>query len=141
MRSDVQPRNREDNAGQRLSIGVDCFGQMIAVQIDGMDGCEACYCYAGEVGVSPKGLTLRRLFAMADARSRKRRGEMLEQAMLVWALNDYDPIQYVEHGRMQQGTIGKPIEYPSEIEAAIQAEIERQKQEGEIEPLRFGFHG
>jgi hypothetical protein len=42
---------------------------------------------------------------------------------------------------MQQGTIGKPIEYSSEIEAAIQAEIERQKQEGEIEPLRFGVHG
>jgi hypothetical protein len=106
-----------------------------------MAAVEACYSLAGQIGVHPRGLTFRQLWMMADGRARCRRIEVLEQAVLVWALNEYDPIGYTEWGKMESNNVGKPVEYSPEMEAAIQQEIARQAAAGELPDLKVGANG
>lgn len=106
-----------------------------------MAAVEACYSLAGQIGIHPRGLTFRQLWMMADGRARCRRIEVLEQAVLVWALNEYDPIGYTEWGKMESNNVGKPVEYSPEMETAIRQEIARQAAAGELPALKVGAHG
>ena len=111
---------------------------MIVTKLDGMGAVEACYSLAGQVGIHPRGLTFRQLWMMADGRARCRRIELLEQAVLVWALNEHDAIAYTEWGKMESSNIGKPVEYSPEMEAQIREEIARQAAAGELPDLKVG---
>lgn len=106
-----------------------------------MEPVEACYSLAGVVGIHPRGLTMRQLWMMAEAKTRMQRIAIVDQAVLVWALNEYDLISYTEWGKMQSSNIGKPVEYSPEMEAAIQEEIARQAAAGELPNLKVGTHG
>lgn len=106
-----------------------------------MDAVEACYAMAGQIGIHPKGLTMRQLWMMTNGHTRARRDAIVDQAVLVWALNEYDLISYTEWGKMQSSNIGKPIEYSSEMESAIQMEIARQSAAGELPELRVNVNG
>lgn len=114
---------------------------MLVVQLDGMDAIESCYSLAGQIGIHPRGLTFRQLWMMATGRARARREEIVEQSVMVWGLGEYDLIAYTEWGKMDASKVGKPVEYSPEMEAAIQMEIARQAESGELPQLRMGANG
>lgn len=88
-----------------------------------MDAITACYAFAGVVGIAPKGLTLRQLWAMAEGKTKFLRYHQIGQASAVWGLNDSDPIVYAEFGILRDIQVGKAIKYSDEMEAKINAEI------------------
>jgi len=90
-----------------------------------MDAIDACYYYAGMIGVLPNKTTLRRLWQMADARIRQTRYESVQLASLVWGMSNLDIDAFIHYGEwVTYETGGKP-EFSPDFEAKIQAEMER----------------
>ncbi len=102
-----------------------------------MGGIEAAYSFAGVVGIKPHGMTLDQLWRMACGRIRQRRFEMVEQAMLVWIADDIDLEIYQLFGVMEATGKGGPVQVKPELQAKIDAEIERQRREDPTLPT-FG---
>lgn len=98
---------------------------MIVTMIDGMDAVEACYAFAGIVGIRPHGLTLCQLWKMANGKLKAMRYHQLGQASMVWGLGNADPIVYAEYGQMTDSKVGKPLEHDAETQAKIDAEVAR----------------
>jgi hypothetical protein len=119
---------------------VEVAGKMIAITIDGMDAIDACYAFAGIVGISPAGLSLRRLWAMAEGKARFLRHHQVGQASAVWGLSDSDPLIYAEFGILQAVEIGKPVKYSDEMQAKINTEVARiYEQEPELKSrIKYG---
>jgi hypothetical protein len=78
--------------------------------IDGMDAIDACYHFAGIVGLNPHEFTLRELWKMACGKIKQRRFEMFELSRLVWCPEDLDVSRYLLFGLMQSTGVGEPIE-------------------------------
>lgn len=97
--------------------------------IDGLDAVEACYTFAGTIGVSPDGLTLRQLWRMVDGRNRQRRAELIEQSQLIWAMDQIDVEAYLEFGAFEASGKGGPVQVSPDVQARIDAEIERIQRE------------
>lgn len=98
-------------------------GADLVYVIDGMNGVEAAYCYAGMVGMLPDGITLRRLWKLAAGKIRHRRSEMFELAQLVWGFGDIDVQKYLCYGIWEPTGAGGPPQIPPELQAGIDAEI------------------
>ena len=98
-----------------------------------MDGIEACYHFAGFLGLEPRGKTLRTLWRLATGRSAHRRVEMVEQAMLVWSMGDMDIARYVLFGEVFKTDVGGQVKLSPDLEAKVEAEVERiQKENDEL---------
>jgi hypothetical protein len=96
--------------------------------IDDLDGVEAAYEFAGDVGISPVGLTLRQLWRMANGRAKQRRIESLQLVCL--AFNEsLDAAKFLATGQFAESRVGKPLELPPELEAKVAAEAERIRRE------------
>lgn len=78
--------------------------------IDGLGAIDACYHFAGIIGISPQELTLKELWMMACGKIKQRRFEMLELSRLVWCPEDLDVSRYLLFGQMQSTGVGEPIE-------------------------------
>lgn len=100
-------------------------GSHLVTVIDGLDGVEACYHFAGVIGVRPHGLTLRQLWRMASGRIRQNRFEMFELSSLVWGLSDIDLLQYLYFGRLEETGAGGPSQVPPDIQSMVDAEVEK----------------
>lgn len=94
-----------------------------------MDGIEAGYHFAGVVGISPKKLTLYQLWRMANGVTKQRRRECLELASLVWSLGSIDYESYLHYGEMVETGSGGPVQLTPEIQAKVDAEVARIRQE------------
>lgn len=94
-----------------------------------MDAIEASYEYAGILGLSPRGLTLRQLWRMAHGNQKDRRRESLEIANLVWGLSEIDWEEYLLYGRMSSTGKGGPVQVKPDVQEKIDAEIERIRRE------------
>lgn len=93
-----------------------------------MDGIEAAYEYAGIVGIRPHGLTLRQLWRMATGAMKQKRVESLQ--LICLAFNDsVDTEKFLELGIITESCVGKPLVLSDELEAKVQAEIERIRRE------------
>ncbi len=97
--------------------------------IDGMDGVEACWHFAGILGFEPQRKTLRTLWRLATGRSTQRRIEMVEQAMLVLSLGDMDIERYILFGEIFTDVGGGELKLSPKLEAKVQEEVERIKKE------------
>lgn len=97
--------------------------------IDGMDGIEAGYHFAGVVGISPRRWTLNQLWRMAEGAIRNRRREVLELASLVWSLGSIDGEAYLHYGQMSETGSGGPVQLTPELHSKIEAEVERIRRE------------
>lgn len=94
-----------------------------------MDGIDAWYHFAGIVGISPVGHTLRRLWQMADAKIKQSRSESVQLAALVWGLGNLDVDAFIHYGEWSTFETGGTPKFSPEMEAKIQAEMERLKSE------------
>jgi hypothetical protein len=93
-----------------------------------MDGIDAAYEYAGIVGIRPHGMTLRQLWRMACGAMKQKRLESLQLVCL--AFNDsVDTQKFLDCGVVAESNIGKPLTLSPELEAKVQAEIERIRRE------------
>ena len=110
------------------------------VQIDDMPAIEACYAFAGVVGVHPRGLTLCQLWKMANGKIRALRYHQVGQATMVWGGGEIDPILYAEYGKADAASKGKPLEYSAEMQAEIEAKVAKiYKQNPELlESTKYG---
>ena len=106
--------------------------------IDGMDGIEAGYHFAGIVGISPRKLTLNQLWRMAEGAIKNRRREVLELASLVWSLGSIDYEAYLHYGQMSETGSGGPVQLTPELHAKIEAEVERIRRENPQLPQARG---
>jgi hypothetical protein len=97
--------------------------------IDGMDGIEAGYHFAGVVGISPRKHTLSQLWRLANGAIKQRRREVLELASLVWSLGSIDWESYIHFGEMVETGSGGPVQLTPELSAKVEAEIERIRNE------------
>lgn len=100
--------------------------------IDGFDGLEACYHFAGIVGVSPERMTLRELWRMAVSREKHARSAIIELASLVGSIfsgEDIDLETYHKFGRFERTGAGGPVELSPELAAKVEAEIERLREQ------------
>lgn len=104
-------------------------GVDVVYKIDGLDGADACYHFAGIVGVSPDDRTLRELEKMAWGRYAQRRREMIEQSQLIWNLDGIDIERYVCFGQIESTGKGGPVQLNPELEAEVQAEVNRLRAE------------
>jgi hypothetical protein len=93
-----------------------------------LDGIDAAYEFAGAVGVRPEGLTLRQLFRMHNGLARQRRVEILQSVLLEYG-ERIDAEKFLATGEMKESNIGKPLELSPELEAKVQEEIDRIRQE------------
>lgn len=89
-----------------------------------MDGVDACYEYAGIVGVKPHGLTLRQLWRMASGAMKQRRLDALHIVCLAFN-NSLDTQKFLEYGSVEETNVGKPLVLSPELEAKVQEEIQR----------------
>jgi hypothetical protein len=94
-----------------------------------MDAIEAGYEFAGILGISPRGLTLRQLWRMAHGAQKDSRRENLELANLVWGLAEIDWEDYLLYGRMGSTGKGGPVQVKPDVQEKIDAEIERIRRE------------
>lgn len=94
-----------------------------------MDAIEAGFHFAGIVGVSPRKLTLRQLWMMANGKISSGRRENLELANLVWGLSEIDWEAYLLYGQMSETGKGGPVQLKPELQDKIDAEIERIRNE------------
>jgi hypothetical protein len=106
--------------------------------IDGMDGIEAGYHFAGVVGISPRKWTLNQLWRMAEGAIKNRRREVLELASLVWSLGSIDWEAYLHFGQMLETGSGGPVQLTPEQHAKIEAEVERIRRENPHLPQSRG---
>jgi len=97
--------------------------------IDGLNGVEACYYYAGVIGINAAGITLRRLWMMACGRIRQQRIAMTEQAYLVWAMGDIDIESYTFFGQLTLTGVGGQMQVSPDMQAKIDAEVEKTRRE------------
>lgn len=97
--------------------------------IDGQDAVEAGYGFAGIVGVSPRGFTLRQLWWMAEGELKARRRSNLEVATLVWSLSEIDCEDYLHFGQMTGTGSGGPVQIPPELRGRLDEEIARIRRE------------
>ena len=96
--------------------------------IDDLDGVEAAYEFAGDVGISPVGLTLRQLWRMANGRAKQRRIESLQLVCL--AFNEsLDATKFLATGQFAESCVGKPLELPDHLEDQVRAEVDKIRQE------------
>ena len=94
-----------------------------------MDAVDACYYYAGVIGLPPEKRTLRQLWRMAIGRIKQRRFELYEQAILVWSAGDIDAEQYLHFGKLfATGKCG-PVKMSPKLAAAVEAEADRIRNE------------
>lgn len=94
-----------------------------------MDAIDACYYFAGVVGMPPERRTLRQLWRLAAGRIKQRRFEMLEQAILVWSAGDIDAEKYLHFGQLVQTGKGGPVKMSPILAAKVDAEVERLRNE------------
>lgn len=106
--------------------------------IDGMNGVEACYHFAGIVAIHPKGLTLRQLWRMAVGKIQQKRIEILELANMVWGADGIDTEAYLFHGKMIPTGKGGPVQMSPELEAKVAAEVKRMRAENPSLPRAPG---
>jgi hypothetical protein len=97
--------------------------------IDGMNGIEAGYHFAGAVGVGPRGYTLRQLWMMAEGAAKMARRKTLELATLVWSLGDVDVEDFLHFGHMNTTGKGGPVQLTPDLHARIEAEVARIRRE------------
>lgn len=90
-----------------------------------MDPVDACFHFAGIVGLDGQSQSLKNYWRLACGRIKQRRSEMVELATLVWAFSDIDVEQYIHYGSMESLNINGPVELPDDLEAKVQAEVER----------------
>jgi hypothetical protein len=96
--------------------------------IDDMDGIDAAYEYAGIVGIKPHGMTLRQLWRMACGAMKQKRIESLQ--LICLAFNDsMDTQKFLDFGLVVESNVGKPLVLSPELEAKVQAEIDRIRRE------------
>jgi hypothetical protein len=96
--------------------------------IDDLDGIDAAYEFAGIVGISPKGLTLRQLWRMQNGVAKQRRIETMQ--LVCVAFNEsLDVAKFLHTGIVEESSVGKPLQLPDELEAKVQAEIEKIRRE------------
>ncbi len=93
--------------------------------VDGMSGTDACYYFAGLVGVRPKGLTLKQLAAMANGRIKQRRIDAVQLAGLVWGMSGIDIERFIHFGIIEETGAGGPVQLSPEMAAQVAAEVER----------------
>lgn len=94
-----------------------------------MNAIDAGFAFAGDVGIEPRGKTLNMLWRMAEGRARFRRREQLELAALVWNIGDIDWDDYLRFGEMSETNNGGPVQLEPEMQARVDAEIERIRRE------------
>ncbi len=94
-----------------------------------MDAIEAGYHFAGVVGISPRKLTLRQLWMMAEGKNKAQRQNNLELSSLVWGLSEIDWEDYLHYGHMTQTGAGGPVQVKPELQAKIEEEVERIRRE------------
>lgn len=103
------------------------FGHPLAIVIDGLDGVDACWHFAGIIGIRPERLTLRRLWQMVEGRARQQRAEMVELASLVWGAGDIDLELYILRGQWSETGRGGPPILDPELQAKVDARIEEMR--------------
>ena len=94
-----------------------------------MDGIEAAYHFAGVLGMSPTGHTLRQLWRMTCGRLKQKRNEIVELAVMVWAMGDYDIESYLAFGSLDETGRGKALKLDPELQSKVDAEVERIRRE------------
>jgi hypothetical protein len=103
-------------------------GHHLVYVIDDADGAEACYRYAGIVGVSARKHTLRQLWMMAEGVLRQRRIDHVQLACIALS-HGVDVERYLETGVIGESSVGKPLELTPEMQARVDAEVERIRRE------------
>ena len=93
-----------------------------------MDGVESAYEFAGQIGINPSGLTLRQLWRMASGLAKQRRVESLQLIYLAFN-GEIDIPHFLRTGQLAETIVGKPLELGPELEAKVQAEIDRIRRE------------
>ena len=94
-----------------------------------MSAVEACFQFAGVVGIEPRGKTLNVLWQMAEGKVKNRRREQLELATLVWGIGEIDWEEYLLYGEMTETGSGGPVQLDPELQAQVEAESERLRNE------------
>lgn len=107
--------------------------------IDGMDGIEAGYHFAGVVGLNPRGFTLNQLWQMACGAIKNRRRELLDLASLVWSLGSIDLEDYIHFGHMTETGNGGPVRLDPDLQARVDQEAERIRRENPGLPTTIGI--
>lgn len=104
-------------------------GREIVDMIDGMEAIEACYYFAGIIGVPPARLSLRDLWRLACGRLRQSRSEIIELSAMVWAMADYDIEAYLAFGSLDETGRGKAVKLDPELQSRVDEEIEKIRRE------------
>lgn len=99
-----------------------------------MEAVDACYHFAGIVGLDGLKQTLNQYFRLASGRIRQRRFEMVELATLVWSFSDIDIEHYVNYGAMESLNIKGPVVLPESLEEKVQSEVARLRAENPNHP-------
>ena len=104
-------------------------GREVVDLIDGMEAIEACYHFAGIVGIHPAKLSLRSLWRLACGRLRQSRNEIVELSAMVWAMGEYDIESYLAFGSLDETGRGKALKLDPELQSKVDAEVERIRRE------------
>ena len=94
-----------------------------------MRGVDAAYHYAGMIGIRPERLTLSQLWRMSNGRAKQSRVEIIELASMVWGLDSVDRMEYLLYGNLVSTGKGKPVQLEPELQAKVDAEVERIRRE------------
>ena len=97
--------------------------------IDGMDGIEAGFHFAGIVGISPRRHTLRQLWRMAEGVIKNGRRQALELATMVWSIGSIDAADYLHYGIVTETGRGGPVQLEPDLQAKVEAEVEKTRRE------------
>lgn len=110
--------------------------------IDGMNAIEAGYHYAGIAGLSPRGMTLRQLWMMAEGVTKAGRRKTFELATLVWSLGSIDVDDYLHFGVLSETGSGGPVQLTPEMQARVAEAEEKIRRENPGLPTVKGLaHG
>lgn len=93
------------------------------VVVDGLNGIDACYHFAGVVGIKPNGITLRNILVMANGRMKQSRIEAVQLAGLVWGIGSIDIDKFIHFGIAEQTGAGGPVRLSQEMEAKVAEEV------------------
>src|SRR5262245_13624986 len=110
---------QDDPRGERFGFAK--LGSQTVCYWPGGNPTDTCYRLAGYCGISPRGLTLRELWLMAAGRRRESRIHAVEQAALVWCVNNIDVSEFIQTGEIEAGEKARPLD--PHLQAQVDAQI------------------
>lgn len=81
---------------------------------------------------------MNQLWRMSNGRAKQSRIEIIELASMVWGLDSVDRLEYLLYGNLTSSGKGQPVQLEPELQAKVDAEIERIRRENPDLPRAKG---